>query len=391
MRILHVIANLDLQLGGPSRACIEMARAVAAAGHEVAVYTTDWSVEGRTDLPNDRPLLRDGVAYRYFRHRWHDGWCWSWPLARALWRDAGRFDLVHLHSLYLFHSLVAPRAARAAGVPYLLRPHGTLDPAVWPRRRWAKAPIELAFQNRDIEAAAALHYTSEDERLLARPYARGRPSLVVPLGLATGDYAELPAPGGFRAAHPGVGDRPILLFLGRLDAKKGLDLLVPAFARLVAGGADLQLVLAGPDRGARAGAERRVADLGLQGRVTFTGMLQGEAKRAALADAALFVLPSYRENFGLAVVEAMASGLAVVISDQVAIWREVEADRAGWICRTEVDSLSEALAAALADPQLLAERGRQARASARARFDWATVTPRLCDGYRAVVEGTLSP
>lgn len=390
MRILHVINNLDLQLGGPSLACVEMARAVAAAGHEVAVYTTDRTVEGRLEVPGDGPLVRDGVTYRYFRHRWHDGWSWSWPLARALRRDAGRFDLLHVHSLYLFHSWAGPWAARAAGVPYLLRPHGTLDPSVWPRRRRAKAVVEALFQNRAIEDAAALHYTSEDERLLARPYARGRPSLVVPLGLSTGDYAALPPAGRFRAAHPELGERPVVLFLGRLAEKKGLDLLVPAFARLVAGGADLQLVLAGPDRGARGLAEALVRAHGLEGRVSFPGMLQGEAKLAAFADAALFVLPSYRENFGLAVVEAMAAGLPVVISDQVAIWREVEADGAGWVCRAEEAALTQALERALADPAALAARGRAARRSARARFDWSAVTPRLCAGYRAAIEGTLA-
>ncbi|MEX0758999.1 MAG: glycosyltransferase [Tistlia sp.] len=389
MRILHVISNLDLELGGPSLACAEMARAVAAAGHEVAVYTTDRTARGRLEVSDDGPQLRDGVTYRYFRHRWHDGWSWSWPLARALWRDAGGFDLLHVHSLYLFHSWAGPAAARAAGVPYLVRPHGTLDPSVWPRRRWAKTPVELLFQNRMIGGAAALHYTSEDERLLAEPYARGRPALVVPLGLSTGDYARLPPPGRLRAAHPEVGSRPLVLFLGRLAEKKGLDLLVPAFARLVEAGADLQLVLAGPDRGARAETEARIAALGLAGRVTFTGMLRGEDKLAALADAALFVLPSYRENFGLAVVEAMAAGLPVVISDQVAIWREIEADGAGLVCRTEVDSLTEALAAALASPAALAERGRRARDSARRHFDWAAVTPKLCAGYRAAIEGRL--
>lgn len=391
MRILHVIANLDLQLGGPSLACIEMARAVAAAGHQVSVYTTDWSVEGRNGEPDGRPLERDGVTYRYFRHRWHEGWCWSWPLLRALRRDAGSFDLLHVHSLYLFHSWAGSAAARAAGVPCLLRPHGTLDPLVRPRRRWAKATVELAFQDRAIRQAAALHYTSEDERLLARPYAFGRPSLVVPLGLETGDYAGLPEAGRFRAAFPETGRRPILLFLGRLDRKKGLDLLIPAFAQLVAGGADLHLVLAGPDRGARAEAEVRVARLGLAGRVSFTGMLRGETKRAALAEAALFVLPSYRENFGLAVVEALAAGLPVLVSDQVAIWREIEADGAGWVCRAEVRSLAETLAAAVADPAALAERGHRARESAKRRFDWSAVTPQLCAGYRAVLDGTLRP
>ncbi len=390
MRILHVIANLDLQLGGPSLACIEMARAVAAAGHEVAVYTTDWSVEGRLGDVGEAPLVRDGVTYRYFPHRWHDGFVWSWPLARALRRDAGRFDLLHVHSLYLFHSWAGPWAARAAGVPYLLRPHGTLDASVWPRRRRLKSVVEALFQNRAIEQAAALHYTSEDERRLAQPYARGRPSLVVPLGLTTADYAELPAPGGLRAAHPELGGRPVLLFLGRLDAKKGLDLLIPAFARLTAAGADLQLVLAGPDRGARPEAERLVAEHGLAGRVTFTGMLRGEAKKAALGDAALFVLPSYRENFGLAVVEAMAAGLPVLVSDQVAIWREIEADGAGWVTDTSVEGVAAALSAALADPEALAARGRRARESARRRFDWSAVTPQLCAGYRAVVEGELA-
>ena len=386
MKILHVIGDLSPASGGPAKACFEMARAVARRGHRLAIYTTDFGQPPDTLPAGGAPLMRDGVELRYFPLQPPRIWLASWPLRRALRADVGAFDLVHVHSLYLFHDWAAFAACRQAGVPYLLRPHGTLDPYIHRRHRARKAIFELWFQHRMLAGAAAIHYTAAEEMRLAAPFACGAPGIVVPNGLDLADYARLPPAGSFRRRHPVIGDAPIVLFFGRLNFKKGLDLLTAAFGRLGPRAGDAWLVIAGPDGGYRAATEAFVDQAGIRGRTVFTGLLQGEEKLAALADADLFVLPSYSENFGIAVIEAMACGLPVVISDRVNIWREIVADGAGLATPCEADAVADAMAQLLADPGQRRAMGAAGRRSVARRYEWDHVAEALEAAYRAIIE-----
>src|SRR5205823_9077804 len=205
-----------------------------------------------------------------------------------------------------------------------------------------------------------------------------------PNGLDLADYARLPKLGAFRCRHPAIGEAPIVLFFGRLNFKKGLDILADAFARLGPRAAGAWLVIAGPDGGYRAATEGFVDAAGIRDRPIFTGLLQGEDKLAALADADLFVLPSYSENFGIAVIEAMACGLPVVISDRVNIWREVAEARAGLVVDCDAEAVARALAAVLDDaPDAAAMAERAARLVAE-RFTWAAAADRMLDVYRHI-------
>ena len=185
--------------------------------------------------------------------------------------------------------------------------------------------------------------------------------------------------------YPGdaLASGPRLLFLGRINFKKGLDILARAVGRLAR--KDLHLVIAGPDGGYLAETRSFVAEAGIADRTTFTGMLAGEEKLAAFADAALFLLPSYSENFGIAVVEAMACGLPVLISDRVNIWREVVADGAGLAAPCDPAAFAERIAAMLADPAALAAMGAAGRAAVARRYDWANIAQRLEQVYGAIV------
>ncbi|MBT5415864.1 MAG: glycosyltransferase [Rhodospirillaceae bacterium] len=381
MRILHVISSLDPALGGPSFACTAMARAVAAKGHRVAIYTTDFGQEGVVPATGEA-VVAEGVATHVFPVRHPKAWKRSPALARALRCDLAGFDLVHLHSLYLYHDWVTGDLCRAGGVPYIVRPHGTLDPYLRRRRRFLKAVLDRLFQDRVLRDAAAIHYTAEEEMRLAAGHDGGAPGVVVPLGLDPGTAAGGDA-AAFRARYPETADRPIVLFLSRLHEKKGLDLLIPAVARL-AEARDLHLVLAGPDGGAAKAAEAMLAAEGLTGRATVTGMLEGPAKRDAYAAATLFALPSYSENFGIVVVEAMAAGLPVLISDRVNIWREVAAAEAGRVVSCGVDAVAEALAGLIDDPEAARAMGEKGRALVADRFAWDRVADALIALYESV-------
>lgn len=382
-----MIASIAAETGGPAKAAVEMARAVAALGHEVQIYTTDRGL--KPEAP--RPTSAGPVAIHVYPQQFPALLATSWPLARALADAIPKADVVHLHSLYLFHDWATARICRRAGVPYLLRPHGTLDPYIWRRHRARKWLLETLFQNRVLRQAASLHFTAEEEMRLAAPYAQGAPGVVVPLGIDAAEYATLPPPGDLRQRFPEIGARRIVLFLGRLNFKKGLDLLVPAFARAAAVTPDLHLVIAGPDDGVRGTVEQDVARHGLGSHVTFTGMLGPAERLAALADAFAFVLPSYSENFGLAVAEAMAAGVPVLVSDRVNIWREVEAAQAGLIAPPEVAPFAELIAALAGDPDRAAAMGANGRSLVRTRFAWERIARELEGVYRSLAEQSRGP
>ena len=390
IRILHVIASIAARTGGPAKAALDMARAVASLGHEVSVYTTDREMDAEE---RGRPAERrvDGVALHVFPQHAPTVVAASIPLARALDRAVPRADVVHLHSLYLFHTWYTARLCRRHGVPYLLRPHGTLDPFLWRRHRARKAVLETLFQNRVLREASAIHYTAEEEMRLAAPYAQGAPGVVVPNGLDLAEYATLPPAGAFRARHPEIGGRRIVLFLSRLNFKKGLDLLIPAFARAARRHDDLHLVIAGPDDGQLAAVQGWVAEHGIGGRTTFVGMLDHAGKLACFRDAAMFALPSYSENFGIAIVEAMACGVPVAISDRVNIWREIEAAGAGLVAPPAIADVEHQIDRLAADPAAAAAMGERGRRLVAEKFAWSKIARELESVYRTLASAPVRP
>ena len=387
MRILHAISNLSPQAGGPPQAALGMARAIARRGHDVSIYTTNFNGASDLDVPLGVPVDAGGVTVYYYPVHFPRFWEASFPLGRALQADIGNFDLMHLHSLYMYHDMAGGCAARRHGVPYIVRPHGTLDPYIWQRRRGRKRVFEWGFQNRVLDGAAALHYTTDEEWRLAAPVARNPHGFVVPNGLDMDEFADLPPRGQFRAEHPEIGDRPIILFLGRLNFKKGLDLLAPAFGQVLAAGNDAHLVIAGPDNGMADKTRGWLAAANALDRVTFTGMITGDEKLSALADATLFVLPSYSENFGIAVAEASACGLPVVISDAVNIWPDIKAADAGLVGPCDVDTTARNMIDILKNPARAATMAKNGVRLARQKYSWDGIAPTLEKAYEDVLAG----
>jgi glycosyltransferase involved in cell wall biosynthesis len=387
MKILHVIANLAPRYGGPSKACWEMARAVAQLGHQVSIYTTNQDGPKLLPVPTDRPVWREGVEVRYFPIHPPRFWGASWALARALRQEIKGVDLVHLHNLYLFHDLVSGRYCRIFGVPYLIQPHGSLDPFIHRRHRWRKRFMEWGFQNRTIRKASAILFTTAEERKLAAPFTFGTPGVVVPLGMDLDEFSGLPEPGEFRRRHPEIGAKHIILFFGRINFKKGLDILAKAFGTVARRRQDVHLVIAGPDNEGWGGRVRTwLEEEGVGACTTFTGMVLGPEKLAVLRDASLFVLPSYSENFGLAVIEAMAAGLPVIISDRVNIWREVETGRAGRVITCDPTALADQILDLLAHPEAAAGLARNGRSLVEERFQWPRIAGRLAEAYGRIID-----
>jgi glycosyltransferase involved in cell wall biosynthesis len=283
-----------------------------------------------------------------------------------------RADVVHIHAVWEEIDHVAAKAAAARGTPYLMTPHGMLDPWNMSKGWWKKRLYLLVRLRRHLNRAAALHATTRTE---ADGFARlglRTPTIVEPLGIDAAEFADLPDRGAFRRSRPELRGAPYVLFLGRLHRGKGLELLIPAFAK--AAPADFRLVVAGPDSGDfRREVDRLVAASNVTGRVMFTGMLQGRDKLAALAGAEVLALPSFHENFGMAVVESLAAGRPVLVSDQVQLWREIVDAGVGGVSGTTVEAVAGLLGQWLRDPARVEAAAGRARAFALARYDWNVI------------------
>jgi glycosyltransferase involved in cell wall biosynthesis len=387
VKVLHVLATPSARYGGPSKVCRETCRALARRGWEPTIYTTNLDYPGGVlDVPLGDEVVEEGVRTRHFPVLFRP-YLWSPAMGRALRRDLSGFDLVHVHGLYRFPMTAAAWLARRRGVPYLIRPHGSLDPYVYVRGHSPrmKRIHERLLDYRILRGAAAVHYTTQEELEHARRLGLGERGVVVPNGLDLSRYEELPPRGEFRRRH-GLGERPVVLHLGRINWVKGLDVLVESFHRLRDRFPEARLALAGPDNEGYGETVRGwIRERGMEEACLFPGMLRGREVLEALVDADVFALPSYSENFGMSVVEAMACGAPVAISDRVSIWREVERNGAGRIAPPEAGPFSKALAELLDDPALRGETGRRGRDFVRRELDWDVVVERLCRLYEEVV------
>jgi glycosyltransferase involved in cell wall biosynthesis len=386
MRVLHVIPSLAARDGGPPKAVIEMARASIQRGAEVEIYTTNVDARGVLDVPLGRPVETAGVRVTYYPVEFSRYYKVSVGLAGALRSKIPAVDLVDIHSLYQFPSTAAAYYARRFDVPYIIRPHGSLDPFLFRRRRARKLLYELCAERRNFRAAARIHFTSQEEMVLALKSGIPFEPAVVPLGVDLDWTASEAGASTVRTRWPELRGQRVLLFLGRINFKKGFDILVPAFGRLARERRDVHLMIAGPDSD---GYGKRVREWlradGILDRVTFTGMIQGADKALALSCASAFVLPSYTENFGIAVVEAMAAGLPVVISKRVNIWREIVAAGAGIATEPDVEEFTAALRTILDAPEMARRMGAAGRALYRREFTWESAGAKLIELYATVI------
>jgi len=294
-------------------------------------------------------------------------------------------DVVHVHSLWEEVQHRAAVAAYRQATPYLVTPHGMLDPWSLSQSRWKKK-LYLAWRLRkNLRRAAALHFTTQTEADVVAPLRLGPAALIETLGLDLSEFETLPPAGTFRSRYPAIGRRRIVLFLGRLHPCKGLELLIPAFDEVAP--RDAALVIAGPDSdGYRANLEDQIATRQLTDRVLFTGMLHGAERVAAFADADLFVLPSYHENFGIAVVEALAAGTPVLITNQVNIWQDVAAASVGGVVKTDAQALANELRRWMTDENLRKAAAERARPFVWQRYDWRQIAMRWADHYHRLLQ-----
>jgi glycosyltransferase involved in cell wall biosynthesis len=383
MRILQVVPSISLVYGGPSQMVLGLSAALARAGVEVTVLTTDSNGDtgqAPLDVPLDRPVEQDGYQVRYFRCSPFRRYKFSLDLLGWLYQQAKGFDLAHIHALFSPVSSCAAAVARSRALPYILRPLGTLDPADLQKKKHLKQIYAALLEKPNIAGAAAIHFTSLQEAKVSERFGVSTKDLVIPLGV------QLPN------TNPPLpitnSPFPTLLYMSRIDPKKGLHLLLPALENLLAEGFKFNFVLAGgnpqdPDYEGKIKAQVQASPLAEY--TTVAGFVTGDRKASLLQQADVFVLPSYYENFGIAVAEAMASGTPVVISDGVYIWQDVQQAEAGWVAALTVESLTNSLKLALENAEERKRRGERAKEYALSHYSWDAIAQQTIEAYQAIL------
>lgn len=363
-----------------------MCRALQEKGIDVAIATTEADLNGSRPQWGT-PISYKGVSTILFPARWDSSFKYSRPFAIWLQENVTSFDLVHIHAVFNHACIAAARACRRNNVPYVVRPLGSLDPWSMSQKALRKALFWQLVGKRMLHGAAAVHYTALAEQQATEASLGLNHGTVVPLGVDS--LIEDPAKDSqsLSSEMSGVEGHPYVLVLSRLHPKKGLEVLLDAFLFLIRKKefGSWRLVLAGDgpsEHVAKLRAKVESYDAGSQ--VLFPGWLNGEQKNAALRQASLLALPSYQENFGLCVIEALACGVPVLISPHVNLAPDIQAAGAGWITAVEDEAIKEALADALDSRTERMKRGLAGYELSK-KFIWSAVAGALVSLYSQIL------
>jgi glycosyltransferase involved in cell wall biosynthesis len=340
LRVLHVLPSLDPRTGGVAEAVLQLVKHMQPFGCVSEVATLD--------APNGPVFDRvRGTVHRLGPGRGFYGL--STRMMRWLRVNTTRYDAIIVHGIWQFHSLATCYAVLGKRTPLFVYPHGMLDPwfqRTYPAKHIKKRVYWTLAERWVFRRASAVLFTCQTELELARESFLGRklPMRVSGFGIEGVEREAEDDTRVFWDAYPDLRGKRVLLFLSRIHEKKGCDLLIDAFARIGKQHPEMRLVIAGPgDDALVQRLKRQVRHACIEAQVVWTGMLSGKLKWAALRAAELFVLPSHQENFGIAVVEALASRTPVLISNQVNIWKEIAMSGGGWRCSDTLESVADAL------------------------------------------------
>ncbi len=395
LKVLQIVPSLSLVYGGPSQMVRGLSAALAQqeAIAQITVITTDANGdidEAPLDVPLAHPISQAGYEVIYFRCAPFRRYKFSAELLRWLWDNAHHYDIAHIHALFSPVSTAAATLCRWQKLPYIMRPLGTLDPADLNKKKHLKKLYAHLLEKPNLAGAATLHFTSEQEAKASERFGTATPAMVLPLGVALPTLPDRPeAKAQIRKQFSISAERPIILFMSRIDPKKGFDLLLPALEKLNQDNYPFHLLLCGSnpqDRTYETSIKQQIKSSSWSEHVTFNGFVSGQLKATILSAADLFVLPSYYENFGIAVAEAMAACLPVVISNRIDIWPKVAEYSAGWIVPTEVEALTKAVAEALSDVEERERRGQNAQQCAQENYGWDAIAHTLSLHYQTLVK-----
>jgi len=381
VRVLHVAASVAPGDGGAATAILELVRHLPEAGVEVRLVVTD--ADGRGRLKEWQKLEVEGqygVKIDWHRMHWPRRLKASVGLAVQLLRIGRDYDVLHIHGLYLFHTVVAAQVARVLGVSYVIQPHGGLEPYQRRRNGAVKSAFDRAGGLRALRGASAVIFTHKQEASHAASAVGSNQARVVSLGAALDliPHGYQPPPSLARLAQA-----PSVVFLGRLAKKKRVDLLLSAWHCVLEEFPDAVLFLAGPADEETSHQLLSLASLLPGGSVRFLGSVSGADKAYLLKSGSCLALVSENENFAISVAEALVAGLPVVVSDQVALQDLVKREAAGVVIEElSPDVVAHALLEAI---RRRAELVPGAQAAAK-HLSWTSAAEATAVIYRQVVK-----
>jgi glycosyltransferase involved in cell wall biosynthesis len=367
----------------------ELCRELVRRGIDVSVFTSNADdPKGILDVAVCTPQVLDGVEVTYFPLRTRAG-SFAEGLASTLRKRVTTYDLLHLHGIYQHFTFAGARAGQVKGIPYVISPRGMLDPFAIKRKGWLKKLLFVELVGRrDLNRAAGIHYTADEEKQLVERFGFRAPGFVVPNGINPSEYSEPCGPIRLLDKYPHLAKKQIVLYLGRLDPKKGLELLIEAIARLAGSHPDLHLLVAGPDQTPYARSlKNKVMANGLKNRVDFTGFLTGDDKLWALYLAKMSILPSYSENFGIALVEALCCERPVITTKRVNIASDVIEYNAGLVTDCDVNQIADAIVCLLDHSDQAILMGKRGKKMVESRFRWDKVAHDLIEVYEDILSG----
>lgn len=392
MKVLHVIPSLSPGLGGPTQVALNLVRALRDSGVDAEIVTTNDNGAELLDVPFNRRVEYQQVPV-WFLPRFSPPmkeFIFSAALTRWLWQHVRDYNLLDNHYLFSYAPTCAGAIARWQNVPYTVRTMGQLTPWALAQSRLKKQLYALAIERRNLDQAAAIHCTSAAEAEDVRHFGTTAPIVTLPLGVTP--PKEIPDAKQKLCQNYGISlETPIVLFLSRLHYKKRPDLLMKALGQIEAQHQTFHLILAGSGE-ANYVKELKIlaAVLGLTDRTSFVGFVAGEEKDLLLQGSDLFVLPSFSENFGVAVAEALAAGLPVIVTPGVQVSSEIAEAEGGLVVDGNVTALQQAISQLLAHPALRSQLGDRGKLFAQQRYSWSEISKNLVEIYQGIIDRKFS-
>ena len=385
MKVLQVVPSLAPEWGGPVKVVNELAGALEVMGVSSEIISAQGRRVGNPEtVTNDIPihLFETGPIARL--------WTAHTPgLKKTLARKIPDFDLVHIQELWHYPGYIASKIARSRNVPYIVTIHGELNEWNLQQKRLKKQIYMTAIQRGILQKSAALHAITQAESNRIRQLEIETPVAMIPNGIHTEEFENLPDRSQFVSRYPELENRLIVLFLGRIQQKKGLDILAQAFGNLVRTRHDVRLVVAGPDEDNTLTEVKTILKShGALEKAVFPGMLTGEQKLEALSAADIFALTSYSEGFSVALLEALSAGLPLVITDECN-FPEVGDSRAGFVVRPNDSETASAVMSLLDSADLRREMSENARRLVRSNYTWERIAEKMFTLYENVIAGNF--
>ena len=391
MKILMVIPAVGNVYGGPTKIVLELAQAVGNLGHAVDIVTTPANGSTNLDVPLYKWIDEKNYRIQYFNYWDIADYKVSLSLTKWLFQHVTDYDLVHTNAVFSYPVLPAHWACQFRKVPYIMTPHGMLEPWAMSYKAEKKRLYYDLLEKPALKKAAAIQITGSPEAKSIKSYGIETPMIFVANGIHRHDCETLANPEVFYQEFPHTRNKTLIIFLARIDPKKGLDLLAKAFSQVYAQFPQSHVIIAGPDNtGFLPTIQNYFAEAGCLEAVTFTGMLTGAIKYAALAAASVYVAPSYSEGFSMSVLEGMAAGLPCVITTGCNFPEAGEA-KAAYIVKVDAEEIAQQLIYCLTNPQLATETGDRARRLIMQQYTWERIAVNLQNAYEAIVKQELAP